>query len=98
MKYMTSNEIRKMWFKFFESKNHKKFESAPLVPINDDTLLWINAGVAPLKKYFDGSEVPSSKRIVNIQKCIVNKINKRVRIHPFIFCPDIFLHLLIQQV
>ena len=70
MKYMTSNEIRKMWFKFFEAKNHKKFESAPLVPINDDTLLWINAGVAPLKKYFDGSEVPSSKRIVNIQKCI----------------------------
>ena len=70
MKYMTSNEIRKTWFKFFESKNHKKFESAPLVPINDDSLLWINAGVAPLKKYFDGSEVPSSKRIVNIQKCI----------------------------
>lgn len=70
MKYMTHDEIREKWFKFFESKKHKIYESAPLVPINDDSLLWINAGVTPLKKYFDGSEVPDSKRIVNIQKCI----------------------------
>lgn len=70
MKYMTHNEIREKWFKFFESKKHKIYESAPLVPINDDSLLWINAGVTPLKKYFDGSEIPDSKRIVNIQKCI----------------------------
>lgn len=70
MKYMTSNEIRETWFRFFESHGHKKIESAPLVPINDDSLLWINAGVAPLKKYFDGSVVPESRRIVNIQKCI----------------------------
>jgi len=70
MKYMTSNEIRNTWFRFFESKGHKKQESAPLVPINDDSLLWINAGVAPLKKYFDGREVPDARRIVNIQKCI----------------------------
>lgn len=70
MKYMSHDEIRKTWFRFFEKKGHKIFESAPLIPINDDSLLWINAGVTPLKKYFDGSEVPESRRIVNIQKCI----------------------------
>ena len=70
MKYMTHNEIRKTWFDFFEKKGHKKVESASLIPVNDDSLLWINAGVAPLKKYFDGTVVPDSRRIVNIQKCI----------------------------
>ena len=70
MRKMTSNEIRETWFRFFENHGHKRLESAPLVPIDDDSLLWINAGVAPLKKYFDGSEVPESRRIVNIQKCI----------------------------
>ena len=70
MKYMTHDDIRKTWFDFFVSKGHKIYESAPLVPINDDSLLWINAGVTPLKKYFDGTEVPDSRRIVNIQKCI----------------------------
>ena len=70
MKYMTHNDIREMWFKFFINKGHKIFDSAPLVPINDDSLLWINAGVTPLKKYFDGSEVPDSRRLVSIQKCI----------------------------
>ena len=70
MKYMSHDEIRNTWFKFFESKGHKRYESAPLIPVNDDSLLWINAGVAPLKKYFDGREVPESRRITNIQKCI----------------------------
>ncbi len=70
MKYMTSNEIRKMWIKYFEKNGHKYVKSAPLIPINDDSLLWINAGVTPLKKYFDGSVTPESRRIVNIQKCI----------------------------
>ena len=70
MKYMTSNEIRKMWVKYFEEHGHKYVKSAPLIPINDDSLLWINAGVTPLKKYFDGSVTPESRRIVNIQKCI----------------------------
>lgn len=70
MKKMTHNEIRNTWFSYFKNKNHKIMESASLVPINDDSLLWINAGVAPLKKYFDGSEIPESKRITNIQKCI----------------------------
>ncbi len=70
MKYMSHNDIRNMWFKFFTEKGHKKIESASLIPVNDDSLLWINAGVTPLKKYFDGTKVPSSKRLVSIQKCI----------------------------
>ena len=70
MKYMSHNDIRNTWFRFFTNHGHKIYESAPLVPINDDSLLWINAGVTPLKKYFDGTEVPDSRRIVNIQKCI----------------------------
>lgn len=70
MKYMTHNDIRNTWFEFFKEKGHKVLESAPLIPINDDSLLWINAGVAPLKKYFDGSIVPENKRLTNIQKCI----------------------------
>ena len=70
MKYKSHDEIRNTWIRFFESKGHKLYDSAPLVPINDDSLLWINAGVTPLKKYFDGTETPDSRRIVNIQKCI----------------------------
>ena len=70
MKYMTHNEIRNMWFEFFKSKKHTIIESASLIPINDDTLLWVNAGVTPLKKYFDGTLVPKSKRLTSIQKCI----------------------------
>ena len=70
MKRLSSTEIRNIWFKFFESKGHKVLESAPLVPIDDDSLLFINAGVAPLKKYFDGSVVPDNKRLSSVQKCI----------------------------
>ena len=70
MKRLTHKEIRKMWFDFFESKGHKIYPSAPLIPINDDSLLWVNAGVTPLKKFFDGTVVPNEKRITSIQKCI----------------------------
>ncbi|MBQ6477285.1 MAG: alanine--tRNA ligase [Bacilli bacterium] len=70
MKYMTHNDIRKMWIDYFTKNGHKLYESAPLVPKNDNSLLWINAGVTPLKKFFDGTVVPDSKRIVDIQKCI----------------------------
>lgn len=70
MKKMTHEEIRSMWLRFFTSKEHSILESASLIPVNDNSLLWINAGVTPLKKYFDGSEVPDHKRIVSIQKCI----------------------------
>lgn len=70
MKNLTSNEIRQMWLDFFSEKLHKIEESASLIPHNDPTLLWINAGVAALKKYFDGSEKPQNPRMVNSQKCI----------------------------
>ena len=70
MRYLTHSEIRKKWFDFFKSKGHKVLESAPLIPEDDDSLLFINAGVTPLKKYFDGSVVPDNKRITSIQKCI----------------------------
>ena len=71
MKYMSHDEIRNIWFDFFENKNHTRINSAPLVPINDDSLLWINAGVTPLKKYFDGSEVPNNRRMTSIQNVFV---------------------------
>lgn len=70
MKYMSHNDIRKTWFDFFQKHGHKIIESAPLVPYEDDSLLWVNAGVTPLKKYFDGSQVPECRRLTSIQKCI----------------------------
>ncbi|MCF7926805.1 MAG: alanine--tRNA ligase [Candidatus Izimaplasma sp.] len=70
MKHLTTDEIRQMWLDFFKERGHKVEPSSSLVPINDPTLLWINAGVAPLKKYFDGRTIPKNPRIVNAQKCI----------------------------
>ena len=70
MKALTSSDIRQMYLDFFAAKGHDVKPSASLIPINDPTLLWINSGVATLKKYFDGSEVPSNPRITNAQKCI----------------------------
>ncbi|MDO4774812.1 MAG: alanine--tRNA ligase [Aerococcaceae bacterium] len=70
MKQLTSAQVRQMYLDFFESKGHEIIPSASLIPVNDPTLLWINAGVAPLKKYFDGTEIPSSPRLANSQKCI----------------------------
>lgn len=70
MKKLTGNEIRKIWCEFWKSKGHTIVSSASLIPNDDPTILWINAGVTPLKKYFDGSEIPENRRIANIQKCI----------------------------
>lgn len=70
MKKMTSSQIRQMWLDFYKTKGHKVEPSASLVPHDDPTLLWTNAGVTPLKKYFDGSVVPECPRITNAQKCI----------------------------
>ncbi|NEW66280.1 alanine--tRNA ligase [Carnobacteriaceae bacterium zg-84] len=67
---LTSKEIRQKYLDFFASKQHEIIPSASLIPVNDPTLLWINAGVAPLKKYFDGTEVPNTPRLANAQKCI----------------------------
>ncbi len=87
MKFLTTNEIRDIWLKFFEDKGHNVEESASLIPNNDPTLLWINAGVAPLKKYFDGSVIPQNPRIVNAQKCIrtndIDNVGKTARHQTF---------------
>ncbi len=64
------NELRKMFLEFFESKGHLKMNSFPLIPHNDDSLLLINSGMAPLKPYFTGQEIPPRKRVTTCQKCI----------------------------
>lgn len=87
MKSMTSSEIRQMWLDFFKSKGHYIEPSASLIPNNDPTLLWINAGVAALKKYFDGSEISKHSRITNAQKALrtndIENVGKTARHHTF---------------
>lgn len=70
MHYMSLNEIREKFLEFFESKGHLRMKSFPLVPINDKSLLLINSGMAPLKKYFTGEEEPPRRRVTTCQKCI----------------------------
>lgn len=64
------NELRKMFLEFFESKEHLAMKSFSLVPHNDKSLLLINSGMAPLKPYFTGAEIPPRKRVTTCQKCI----------------------------
>jgi alanyl-tRNA synthetase len=64
------NELRRMYLEFFESKEHLAMKSFSLVPHNDNSLLLINAGMAPLKPYFTGQEIPPRKRVTTCQKCI----------------------------
>jgi len=70
MKKYGLNELRKMYLEFFESKNHLVVKSFSLVPHNDNSLLLINSGMAPLKPYFTGQEIPPRKRVTTCQKCI----------------------------
>lgn len=70
MERKSSSEVRKMFLDFFKSKGHIVEPSAPLVPHDDPTLLWINSGVATMKKYFDGSVVPDVPRLTSSQKSI----------------------------
>ncbi len=70
MKNLSTNEIRKIWLDFFSEHGHHIEPSKSLVPVNDKSLLFINSGVATLKKYFDGTEQPPSPRITNSQKSI----------------------------
>ena len=70
MKKYGLNELRRMYLEFFESKGHLKMNSFSLVPQNDNSLLLINAGMAPLKPYFTGQEIPPRKRVTTCQKCI----------------------------
>ena len=70
MQKLGLNEIREKFLSFFESKGHLRLPSFPLVPQNDSSLLLINAGMAPLKPYFTGKEVPPANRVTTCQKCI----------------------------
>lgn len=70
MKKYGVNELRKMFLEFFESKEHLAMKSFSLVPHNDNSLLLINSGMAPLKPYFTGQEIPPRKRVTTCQKCI----------------------------
>lgn len=70
MKYTGLNELRKKFLDFFELKGHLKLPSFPLIPKNDNSLLLINSGMAPMKKYFTGEVTPPSKRVTTCQKCI----------------------------
>ena len=85
MKELTRSQVRQMYLDFFKSKGHSVEPSASLVPVNDPTLLWINSGVATLKKYFDGSVVPENPRITNAQKSIrtndIENVGKTARHH-----------------
>ncbi|WP_414049858.1 alanine--tRNA ligase [Macrococcus animalis] len=87
MKRLTAAEIRQMYLDFFVEKGHMIEPSAPLVPIDDDTLLWINSGVATLKKYFDGRVIPKNPRITNAQKSIrtndIENVGFTARHHTF---------------
>ena len=70
MKAYGVNELRRMYLEFFESKNHLKMNSFSLVPRNDNSLLIINSGMAPLKPYFTGQEIPPRRRVTTCQKCV----------------------------
>jgi alanyl-tRNA synthetase len=87
MKKMTSSQIRNLFLEYFKEHGHSVEPSAPLVPIDDASLLWINSGVATLKKYFDGRVVPANPRIVNAQKSIrtndIENVGKTARHHTF---------------
>ncbi|MEG9296915.1 alanine--tRNA ligase [Mangrovibacillus sp. Mu-81] len=87
MNKLTGAQIRQMFLDFFKEKGHSVEPSAPLVPHEDPSLLWINSGVATLKKYFDGRVIPQNPRIVNAQKSIrtndIENVGKTARHHTF---------------
>ncbi|WP_027955309.1 alanine--tRNA ligase [Halobacillus kuroshimensis] len=87
MRNLTSADVRQMFLDFFKEKGHSVEPSASLVPHEDPTLLWINSGVATLKKYFDGRVIPDNPRIVNAQKSIrtndIENVGFTARHHTF---------------
>lgn len=85
MKYLKSNELRQLFLDFFAEKDHKIQPNSPLIPIDDPSLLWINSGVATLKKYFDGTLTPDNPRIAKSQMSIrtndIENVGKTARHH-----------------
>ena len=80
MEWTGLNELREKYLKFFESKDHLRLPSFPLVPQGDKSILLINAGMTPMKKYFTGEETPPRKRVTTCQKCIRTPDIERVGI------------------
>lgn len=80
MEWTGLNELREKYLKFFESKDHLRLPSFPLVPQGDKSILLINAGMTPMKKYFTGEETPPKKRVTTCQKCIRTPDIERVGI------------------
>ena len=70
MKWTSLNDLREKYLAFFESKGHLRLPSYPLIPHNDKSLLLINSGMAPMKKFFTGEEIPPRNRVTTCQKCI----------------------------
>lgn len=70
MEWTSLNDLREKYLSFFESKGHLRLPSFPLIPHNDPSLLLINSGMAPMKKYFTGEEIPPRRRVTTCQKCI----------------------------
>ena len=87
MKKLTGEQIIRTYIEFFKERGHTEIESSSLIPHDDPSVLWINAGVTPLKKYFDGTAVPINRRLTSCQKCIrtgdIESVGKTARHHTF---------------
>ena len=85
LKHLDSNQVRSMFLEFFKEHGHTIMPSQSLVPVDDPTLLWINSGVATMKKYFDGKVVPKNRRMTSSQKSIrtndIENVGKTARHH-----------------
>lgn len=101
MKQLSSAEVRQMFIDFFKEKGHSVEPSASLVPFEDPSLLWINSGVATLKKYFDGRVVPKNPKIVIAQKSIrtndIENVGKTRAITRSLRCLGIFRLVIISK-
>jgi len=95
------NELRKMFLEFFESKGHLAMKSFSLIPHNDKSLLLINSGMAPLKPYFTGAEIPPRRRVTTCQKCIrtgdIENVEKQPVTAPSLRCSETFPSVIISN-
>ena len=98
MEWTGLNELRERFLSYFESKGHLRLPSFSLIPKDDNSLLLINSGMAPMKKYFTGEVTPPSKRVTTCQKCIrtpdIERVGITARHGTFLKCLAIF-HLAI---